>query len=61
MPNKDISKLKNEVDRYAAGQWKDSLGLKTMSTREWNNAADLASRGKSDSEIKNQILKDRKK
>lgn len=61
MPNKNIKNLKSEVDRFAATQWRDSLGLKTMNTREWNSAADLASQGKSDAEIKKDILNKRKK
>lgn len=61
MPNKNIDNLKNSTDRHAASQWRDSLNLKSMTTREWNNAANLASQGKNDSEIKAQILKNRKK
>lgn len=61
MPNKDVSKLKNFGSYTAANQWKESLSLDRMTTREWNDAAELASSGKSDSEIRAEILKNRRK
>lgn len=61
MPNKDIDKLKDAGSRAAAQQWRNSLGLDRMTTNEWNRAAYEASRGKSDDEIREIILRDRRK
>lgn len=60
MPNKKVDDLKNSGSRAAAQEWQSALGVKNLTTREWDNAAFLASKGKSNTEIKKEILKDRK-
>ncbi|GEN52315.1 hypothetical protein [Halobacillus sp. Nhm2S1] len=61
MPDKDISKLKDDTERKIAEGWRDSLGLDKMSTTEWSNAGLKASEGKDYPEIKEEILRERKK
>jgi hypothetical protein len=60
MPNKKVDDLKNAGSRAAAQQWQSALGVKNLTTREWDNAAFLASQGKSHNQIKKEILQDRK-
>ena len=61
MPNKDINKLKDPTSRMVANQWRESLGLRRMDTREWNRAADMAAEGKSNDQIKREIMRNRRK
>ena len=60
MPNKKVDDLKNAGSRVAAQEWQSALGVKNLTTREWDNASFLASQGKGHAEIKKEILKDRK-
>lgn len=61
MPNKIWSNLKDPVDRQAAGEWADALEIPDLTSNEWARAGDLASSGKSHSEIQEEILDRRKK
>lgn len=60
MPNKKVDALKDPGSRAAGQEWQSALGVKNLTTREWDNAAFLASQGKEHAEIKKEILKDRK-
>ncbi len=61
MPNKRVDDLKNDTDRQAGQEWQQALNVKDLTTREWNEAAYQQSMGYSDDEIRENILKSRKK
>ena len=61
MPNKRVENLKDEGSRAAGQGWQRSLRVKDLTTGEWNNAADMSANGMSESEIRKEILKSRKK
>ena len=60
MPNKRVDDLRNKVDRESGQEWQKALGVKNLTTREWEYAGDRGSRGASDSTIKKEILAQRK-
>ena len=61
MPNKRVDNLKDEGSRKAGQTWQRDLKLKNLTTREWNDAADMSANGMSEAEIRKVILKNRKK
>lgn len=61
MPNKRVDNLKNETDRQAGQEWQRALNVENLTSREWNEAAYQKSMGRSDSQIRDSILKSRKK
>ena len=61
MPNKRVDNLKDEGSRAAGQAWQRSLRVKNLTTREWNNVADMSANGMNESEIRKEILKSRKK
>jgi hypothetical protein len=61
MPNKRVDNLIDKGLRYAAQQWQECLGIKNMTTNEWDMCGYLASLGHSNDEIRGKILEDRKK
>lgn len=61
MPNKDVDNLKGSGDRAAAKEWKEALNLDRMTTREWNQAADMKASGADDDSISSKINEQRRK
>jgi hypothetical protein len=60
MPNKRVSDIKDTPSKTAAIEWSRKLGISDLTTREWDYAASLASRGYEDAEIRKKILSERK-
>jgi hypothetical protein len=60
MPNKFVDNLKDKITRYCAQEWQKSLNLKNMTTREWDDAAQMAANAYSEEKIRKDILKNRK-
>jgi len=56
MPNKYVDDLKDDTDRRCGQDWQSSLDVDHLTSRKWNQAADMASSGRSDSEIRESIL-----
>lgn len=59
MPNKRVDNLKDEGSRWAGQRWQKDLKVKNLTTREWNEAADLSANGMEMGEIRKEILKKR--
>lgn len=60
MPIKKVDEVKDPGLRAAGQEWQEALDLSNLTTRELDNAAEMKSQGMSDSEIREQILQDRK-
>jgi hypothetical protein len=59
MPNKYVDYLKDDTDRLCGQMWQNALDIEDMTTREWNTAAELASKGYDYDDIKVSILESR--
>ena len=51
MPNMRVDDLKDSGSRIPAQEWQRSLGLKDMTTNEWNEAASRAASGETTDSI----------
>ena len=61
MPVKKVDNLKDKTEREAGQMWQNDLKIKNLTTREWDYAVDRSMSGVSDSSIKKEILKQRRK
>ncbi|MHB9145810.1 MAG: hypothetical protein ACYC5Y_10810 [Symbiobacteriia bacterium] len=59
MPNKKVDDVKNPALRQAGQDWQRSLGVKNLTTREQDQAADMASRGTPKRQIRDHIEESR--
>ena len=61
MPIKRVDDLIDPGLRIAGQEWQKRLGVRNLTTREWDNAVEMASEGKTYNEIAQQIRKHRRK